>query len=270
MPEVLVCVVVGGGGGGAACVVVGGGGAACVVVGGGGAACVVVGGGAVCVVVVGGGEAWVVGAAGATVCVVATVAVVWWTTCLWCARRLCAGAGFVLCVVFVDVVDVVGVVGVVWVVAEAAVPWVEVEEEDPQAAATRASNRTAIDRRRYLIGVSQPPGLCGLSSRTPRAQRCFPVLNNRRPHAVHGTDRPPDDDAEWSYPPFWGLATLGARRMWRGRPRLRGMDAERGRIRDRRGGLIRLCSRLRRPRTAGGTDARRRATGPHPAVRAPV
>ena len=45
-----------------------------------------------------------------------------------------------------------------------------------------------------------------------------------------------------SYPPFWGLATLGVRRMWRGRPRLRGMDAERGRSRDRRGGLI-PCAR---------------------------
>lgn len=76
-------------------------------------------------------------------------------------------------------VVVVGVDGVVWAAAGAAAPWVEVEEEDPQAAATRVRSRAAIDRRRYLIGVSQPPGSKWLVFKDAAGQgllpgRCFP------------------------------------------------------------------------------------------------
>ena len=59
---------------------------------------------------------------------------------------------------FAAVVVVVGVDGAPWVVTPAAALWVEVDEEDPQAAATSVSSTAAIDRCRHLIGFSQPPG----------------------------------------------------------------------------------------------------------------
>jgi len=126
---------------------------------------------AACVVVVGG----VLGAAG--------VAVAWATGLAgaWGFLALCAfGLAAVVVVVLVVVLVVeVGVDCVVEVALVAAALWLDVDEEAPQALASRASTTAARAIRRYLMADSGPPGRGGLSRRTPADAGCFPDLNSR-------------------------------------------------------------------------------------------
>jgi two-component system, OmpR family, response regulator ResD len=144
---VVCCVVVGGGGGG---------GAECVVVAGGGAECVVVaGGGAEWVVVVGAGV--LLGAVGTAVAAALCAAGL---ACAWRFLALCA-FGLALAVAVVVVVWVVAVVAVVAGVVAAA-PWLEVDEEAPQALTTNVSRTAATGMRAFLMGVTKDAARRGL------------------------------------------------------------------------------------------------------------